>query len=441
MTETVGAEVGGAADKLVFEVPAGAKLTVGRPSLVVLPNGRLLVAFDLTGPDAKGLPGKKYVDARSRWSQTKVFSSTDGGEKWDSVASLPCRGGVLFRDGGDVYLLGEANGTVQLSRSPDGGGSWSLPTTVVEPSSGAVGGKLDFTPYFSAPAQCGESWFVLAWRGESAGWSALSAPKGAALANRKLWRSGPATGPMSGLAGALSASGAGIPAAGVSLGYRAISAGLLPLPPKHPWLPADRGDKPMLLALFSAATGHEDVAAGLLLDPETLAFSPLAGAPAPWLWVNFPGGHSAFSVATQGAGAGQIFVAGNALKPLPGAGLPIWGRATLEDASRTRLRLWRSGTFPAFSSVATFCDEKVAVKPPETAPAHAPGGRKDRRNRHGGDSGGGAAPQGVWAGIRRDPALVVAGGSAWMVCRCGAQASRHASDCLSVRLFKAPLPK
>lgn len=441
MTETVESEAGSAADKLVYEVPTGAKLTVGRPSLVVLPNGRLLVAFDMTGPDAKGLPGKKYVDARSRWSQTKVFSSSDGGNKWDSVASLPCRGGVLFRDGGDVYLLGEANGTVQLSRSPDGGGSWSLPTTVVEPSAGSVGEKLDYTPYFSAPVLCGESWFVLAWRGESAGWTALSAPKGAALANRKLWRSGATTGPMSGLAGAQSASGAGIPAAGVSLGYRATSAGLLSLPPKHPWIPADRGDKPMLLALFSAATGHEDVAAGLLLDPETLVFAPLSGAPAPWLWVNFPGGHSAFSLATQGTGSGTVYVAGNALKPLPGASHPIWGRATLEDASRTRLRLWRSGTSPAFSAVATFCDEKVAAKPPEPpAPAHAAGGRKDRRNRHGGDSGGGA-PQGIWAGIRRDPALVLASGSAWMACRCGAQASRHASDCLSVRLFKTPLPK
>ena len=81
MTETVESEAGSAADKLVYEVPAGAKLTVGRPSLVVLPNGRLLMAFDLTGPDAKGLPGKKYVDARSRWSQTKVFSSSDGGNK------------------------------------------------------------------------------------------------------------------------------------------------------------------------------------------------------------------------------------------------------------------------------------------------------------------------------------------------------------------------
>ena len=46
MTETVESEAGSAADKLVYEVPAGAKLTVGRPSLVVLPNGRLLVAFD-----------------------------------------------------------------------------------------------------------------------------------------------------------------------------------------------------------------------------------------------------------------------------------------------------------------------------------------------------------------------------------------------------------
>ena len=61
---------------VVYEVEAGRKVSVGAPSLLAMPNGRLLAGFDLTGPDAKGLPGQKGHDkVRNRWVQTKVFSS------------------------------------------------------------------------------------------------------------------------------------------------------------------------------------------------------------------------------------------------------------------------------------------------------------------------------------------------------------------------------
>lgn len=431
--EGAGVQGGVEGGSVVYEVPTGTKLATGKPSMLVLPNGRLLVAFDLTGPDAKNLPGKKAVDARSRWSQTKVFSSTDGGTKWESVASLGCRGGMLFRDGGDVYLLGEMNGAVVVSRSPDGGGSWSMPTEVA-----GSGGQGGFTPYFSAPVLCGETWVVLAWRGETSGWTALGAPRGASLTNRKLWRTGGTTGVLSGMPGTLAATGAGIPAGGVSVAFRAVSAGLVSLPAGHPWVPAELGGKAMLLALFSAATGREDVAAGMLLDPASLAFSSLGGAAAPWAWVGLPGGHSAFSILAPSGGTGGVLVAGNALKLLGGGTGPAWGRAALEDASRTRLVLWRAGTFPAFSQVATFCDEKVGVASgggAAPAPAAEPGGgRHGRRARHGGT--GPTVPPGSCAGIRRDPSLAAGGGQVWMVCRCGTAASRHAGDCQAIRLFK-----
>ena len=52
----------------VFAVPEGKRISLGAPSLLALPNGRLLVAFDQMGPDVKGLLGKKGHDAkRNRW--------------------------------------------------------------------------------------------------------------------------------------------------------------------------------------------------------------------------------------------------------------------------------------------------------------------------------------------------------------------------------------
>ena len=112
----------------VFSVPEDKKIAVGSPSLISLPNGKLLVAFDQTGPDVKGLTGKKGHDAkRSRWMQGRVMSSSDAGATWQGVAAFPFRRASLFRDGGDVYLLGEASGALNLMRSPDGGSSWSAP--------------------------------------------------------------------------------------------------------------------------------------------------------------------------------------------------------------------------------------------------------------------------------------------------------------------------
>lgn len=413
MTESNGAG-------LVYEVPADKKLTAGRPSLLVLPNGRMLVAFDLTGPDAKTLPGKKSVDPRgNRWSQTKVFSSTDGGATWTSVATLPCRSGALFRDGGDVYLLGEASGTLQLSRSPDGGTSWSMPAEILSPGAG----EPAYTPFLSAPVACDAWWVALAWRGEESGWTAIRAPKGAALTNRKLWTAGGTTGPLAAWAGAGAATGAGIPAGGVQVGYRGASSAVVPLADGHPWAGGATG---CALALFSAATGRAHVAAGMLLDPAKPGFSALGGAAAPWTWVGVPGGHASFAVVDDGC---TTYVAGNEAKATAGVPFPGWGRAVLEDSLRTRVVLWRATAFPEFSAAGAFCEEKPAV-----APAAASDGKGKGR-------GAPTAAPGAFAGIRREPSLAIAGGQAWMACRCGTAESRNAGDARAVRIFSLPLGK
>ena len=49
---------------VVYSVPEGKRISVGAPSLISLANGKLLAAFDQTGPDVKGLNGKKGHDAK-----------------------------------------------------------------------------------------------------------------------------------------------------------------------------------------------------------------------------------------------------------------------------------------------------------------------------------------------------------------------------------------
>ena len=73
-------ETNAGAEAVVYAVPDDLRISVGAPSLIALPNGKLLAAFDQTGPDVKGLNGKKGHDAkRNRWMQGRVMASTDGG--------------------------------------------------------------------------------------------------------------------------------------------------------------------------------------------------------------------------------------------------------------------------------------------------------------------------------------------------------------------------
>ncbi|NLG36085.1 MAG: exo-alpha-sialidase [Lentisphaerae bacterium] len=141
------------AESPVYAVPEDKRISVGAPSLIALPNGKLLAAFDQTGPDVKSLAGKKGHDAkRNRWMQGRVMASADGGATWQLAATYPFRRASLFRDGGDVYLVGEASGGLCLMRSPDGGGSWSAPVELT--------GDLDLWLSPTTVLAGGDAWYL-----------------------------------------------------------------------------------------------------------------------------------------------------------------------------------------------------------------------------------------------------------------------------------------
>jgi hypothetical protein len=97
------------------------------PSLEVLPGGRIVISVDQFGAGVINLPGKKGKNPHFKnWLQGKIFTSNDQGKTWDFRQSYPFSNARLFRDGNTIYLLGDA-GSLQISKSSDGGNTWSPP--------------------------------------------------------------------------------------------------------------------------------------------------------------------------------------------------------------------------------------------------------------------------------------------------------------------------
>ncbi|MFH0879687.1 MAG: exo-alpha-sialidase [Lentisphaerota bacterium] len=112
---------------VVFNTRSLEKVFLSAPSLEMFPSGRLVVAVDQLGAEVKNLPGKKGKNPHfNHWIQGRIFVSSDQGKTWAGTHSYPFGHARLFRDGQTLYLLGDA-GSLQISRSNDGGTTWSEP--------------------------------------------------------------------------------------------------------------------------------------------------------------------------------------------------------------------------------------------------------------------------------------------------------------------------
>ncbi len=365
------------AETTVYAVADDKRISVGAPSLLALPNGKLLVAFDQTGPDVKGLTGKKGHDAkRNRWMQGRVMASGDGGATWQLAATYPFRRASLFRDGGDVYLAGEASGGLCLMRSPDGGGSWSAPMELT--------GDLDLWLAPTTVLADGESWFLpcLLASGGGMGAAVWRAPRGASLMNRKAWTQGPVSPPLSQLLPAAPGTGFGVPAGGALPAWRDPVLAKV-ADPRHPWHGAG-----MLHALFAATSGRQHWAAVMRCSTADLAWSPQPTPEGePWIWLPLPGGHEKFELLCDEPGRTHWLLGSRG-----GAGLPL-GRAAAQEEGLRRIGLWASENL---------VDWRYA------GPVAA----------------GGEGP----AGIRCDPAAAICGNDLAWACRAGGVRSRNARE-------------
>ena len=379
MTET--RETIAGPETVVYAVPEDKRISVGAPSLIALPNGKLLAAFDQTGPDVKGLNGKKGHDAkRNRWMQGRVMASGDGGATWQLAATFPFRRASLFRDGGDVYLLGEASGGLCLMRSPDGGGSWSAPMELT--------GDLDLWLAPTAVLADGENWYVpaLLASGGGMGVTVFRAPRGASLMNRKAWTQGPVAPPLAKLLPIAAGTGCGVPLGGIAPAWRDPTL-VKVVDARHPWHAAG-----VLHVLGATSSGRQHWAAIARLATADLTLAPQTDPDgAPWIWLPVPGGHEKFDLFYDESSR-TYWLAGS--RGLPS--LPLGAQATREEGLH-RLGLWASENLADWRLAATL----VA---------------------------GGEGP----AGIRCDPAAAVCGNDLVWVCRAGGARSRNARETAQV---------
>jgi hypothetical protein len=381
------------APAVVFSVPEGKRISVGAPSLIALANGKLLAAFDQTGPDVKGLTGKKgHDEKRNRWMQGRVMSSSDGGATWQLAATYPFRRASLFRDGGDVYLLGEASGGLCLMRSPDGGASWSAPLELT----GDLNLWLSPTPVCAA----GDFWLVpcMLPAGGGMGLTVWRAPKGASLMNRKAWTQGPVSSPLAQMIPAMPEAGFGVPMGGAPPAWRDPVLAQISNP-QHPW----HGDG-VVHVWGATSSGRQHWAALLRLQISDLSLSlqPAAGGAA-WTWLPLPGGHEKFALFFDEPSR-MYWLAGSR----GAAGLPLGKESAQEDGLR-RIGLWASENLVDWQFAATVLS-------------------------------GGEGP----AGIRCDPSAAICGNDLAVVCRAGGIQTRNAREttqllCCRLANFRAKL--
>ena len=100
---------------------------LGSPSIVILPDKRLLASMDVfAGKEPQKL--------------TQIFESADGGKTWTIIAELnPCFWGKLFIHKDALYMLSTSSeyGDLLIGKSYDFGRSWTKPTVIMRGSAGS----------------------------------------------------------------------------------------------------------------------------------------------------------------------------------------------------------------------------------------------------------------------------------------------------------------
>ena len=119
-------------------VPSSSRVYVGSPGIAVCPDGTYVAKYDDCG------------EASSEWTRavTRVVRSRDRGAHWEPAATIEGMfWATLFAHESDLYLIGtdRHDGAVIISRSRDGGRTWTEPKDV---RSGLL---LDAGKYHCAP--------------------------------------------------------------------------------------------------------------------------------------------------------------------------------------------------------------------------------------------------------------------------------------------------
>ena len=167
-------------------LPSSSQVYIGSPGIGILANGNYLAKHDEFGPRST-----EHGNA-----VTQVFRSTDRGRTWSHAATVTgMYWASLFVHRDNAYLIGTSryHGDVVISRSSDGGTTWTVPT---DESSGVL---LDGAKYHCAPVPIvvhgGRIWRAMEDAMGPGGWGTgfrtfmMSAPAHSDLLRAENWTS------------------------------------------------------------------------------------------------------------------------------------------------------------------------------------------------------------------------------------------------------------
>lgn len=118
-------------ETVLLESPDPQRIFTCSPGIVRLASGRLVVADGLRGGDGDDIPQPKYCPRPGQFWQGKVLTSDDRGGSWQPRGDYAIMHARPFVAGDALYILGHA-GDLMITKSTDGGDTWSEPVALTE---------------------------------------------------------------------------------------------------------------------------------------------------------------------------------------------------------------------------------------------------------------------------------------------------------------------
>ncbi len=149
------------------------------PSLLRMPDGRLLASMDL-------------YEMKAPQNLTLIFESRDDGRTWHHLTELmPCFWGRMFLHKGELYMLSVSTeyGDLLIGKSADGGRTWGAPTALLRGSGRPDSPGVHKNPQPPA-VYGGRIWETLEWGAWACGGHAamvMSADENADLLKPESW--------------------------------------------------------------------------------------------------------------------------------------------------------------------------------------------------------------------------------------------------------------
>lgn len=110
---------------VILKSPSPADIFCYSPSLLKLPNGRLLAGCDIGGEGVPESPASfKRRPTRERRNIGKLLVSDDGGKTWQEKHEMPLMFPRPFLAGNTIYVMGAAR-DLGILKSEDNGETWS----------------------------------------------------------------------------------------------------------------------------------------------------------------------------------------------------------------------------------------------------------------------------------------------------------------------------